>query len=273
MRNKFFCSLAAPRPVISQFIIALAALACIPGWSIGAHAADAPQWMHAVVNAPLPPHDEKTDAALLYSETNVNVISADKIKTVERRVYKILRPDGRAYGEVAVPYSAPWQKINGLRGWCIPAQGKDYEIKDKEAIERAYLEVEGGDLISDLKVKFLRIPASDPGNIVGYEYEVEENPIVLQDEWFFQRESPARESRYSLSLPSGWEYKSSFLNYPEIKPTQTGNNQWLWAVNDVKGVRWEQEMPPMRGLLGQMIVSFFPPGGLASKGFANWQQM
>jgi hypothetical protein len=236
-------------------------------------AGDAPGWMHAVVSAPVPAHDEKTDAVLLYSETNVSVVSTDRVKTVERRVYKILRHDGRGYGDVAVPYSAPWQKINGLRGWCIPAQGKDYEIKDKDAIERAYLEVEGGDLISDLKVRFLRIPASDPGNIVGYEYEVEENPIVLQDEWFFQRESPAREIRYSLSLPPGWEFKSSFLNYPEVKPTQTGSNQWLWTVNDVKGVRSEKEMPPMRGLLGQMIVSFFPPGGLASKGFANWQQM
>jgi len=275
MMNKLFCNQPAPPRVSSHIslIISAAIAAVVVVSPPPAVAGDAPAWMHAVVSAPVPAHDEKTDAALLYSETNVNVISADKIKTVERRVYKILRPDGRAYGEVAVPYSAPWQKINGLRGWCIPAQGKDYEIKDKEAIERAYLEVEGGDLISDLKVKFLRIPASDPGNIVGYEYEVEENPIVLQDEWFFQRESPARESRYSLSLPAGWEYKSSFLNYAEVKPTQTGANQWLWTVNDVKGVRSEQQMPPMRGLLGQMVVSFFPPGGLASKGFANWQQM
>src|SRR5436305_8001581 len=202
MKNKSFCNRAVRRPAISfVFVSRVLLLACLLLLVAPAFAGDAPQWVHTQVNAMLPAHDEKTDAVLLYSETNVNVISADKIKTVERRVYKILRPDGRAYGEVAVPYSAPWQKINGLRGWCIPAQGKDYEIKDKDAIERAYLEVEGGDLISDLKVKFLRIPASDPGNIVGYEYEVEENPIVLQDEWFFQRESPARESRYSLSLP------------------------------------------------------------------------
>jgi hypothetical protein len=251
----------------------LACAAALVVSTVPAIAGDAPPWMHAVVSAPVPAHDEKTDAVLLYSETNVSVISTDKVKKVERRVYKILRHDGRGYGDVAVPYNAPWQKINGLRGWSIPAQGKDYEVKDKDAIERAYLEVEGGDLISDLKVKFLRIPASEPGNIVGYEYEVEENPIVLQDEWFFQQESPGHEVRYSLSLPPGWEYKNSFLNYPEVKPTQTGSNQWLWTIDDVKGIRSEREMPPMRGLLGQMVVSFFPAGGLGSKGFANWQQM
>src|ERR1019366_3757391 len=32
-------------------------------------------------------------------------------------------------------------------------------------------------------------------------------------------------------------------------------------------------MPPLRVVAGQMIVSFFPPGGTGTKGFSNWQQM
>ena len=65
---------------------------------VGMRAADAPQWMHALVNAPLPPHDEKTDAVLLYSEEILNVQSNGKIKSIERRAYKILRPAGREHG-------------------------------------------------------------------------------------------------------------------------------------------------------------------------------
>src|ERR1700730_12415250 len=42
---------------------------------------DAPAWMHALVNVPLPAHDEKTDAVKLYSEKTVTVLSADRIKT------------------------------------------------------------------------------------------------------------------------------------------------------------------------------------------------
>src|SRR5689334_10492569 len=57
-----------------------------------ARGSDAPAWMHAAVNAPLPPHDEKTDAVLLYSE-DITVVQPDgKIKSVSRRAYKILRP-------------------------------------------------------------------------------------------------------------------------------------------------------------------------------------
>jgi hypothetical protein len=274
MKNKSYCNPAAPVPVINLGCVRrVLLLACLFIPVVRAFAGDAPQWMHAQVNASLPGHDEKTDAILLYSETNLTVLSTDKIKTVERRVYKILRPGGRGYGIIFVPYRSPGQKVNSIRGWCIPAQGRDYEVKDKDALDVSLSDIEGAELISDIREKLLRIPASDPGNIVGYEYEVEENPIVLQDEWFFQGESPARESHYSLSLPAGWEYKSSFLNYPEVKPTQSGNNQWQWVITDVKGVRSEQEMPPMQGLLGQMIVSLFPAQGLKDKEFSNWQEM
>jgi hypothetical protein len=228
--------------------------------------------MHALVSSPVPAHDEKTDAVLMYSERNVNVQSIDKIKIQVREAYKILRPGGRDYGMAAVSFN-PHKKINGLRGWCIPAQGKDYEVKDKEAIEIALPKIEGSELISDVKDKLLRIPAPDPGNIVGFEYEEELQPMVLQDVWDFQREIPGREIHYSLQLPAGWEYKASWLNYPESHPNQAGGNQWQWTVSDVKAIRKEEEMPPLDGVAGEMIVSFFPASGPALNGFRNWQEM
>jgi hypothetical protein len=274
MSNRSYCCPAERAPATSLRILwvllcsALCGLAAVP-W---AAAGDAPPWMRVVVSAPLPAHDEKTDAVLLYSEINVNVVSAEKIKTQVRKAYKILRPNGRDYGLAVVSFNSH-KKITGLRGWCIPAQGKDYEIKDKEAIEIALPKIEGSELISDVRDKLLQIPASDPGNIVGYEYETEEHPMVLQEVWEFQREIPVREIRYSLQLPAGWEYKASWINYPESKPAQAASNQWQWVVSDVKAIRKEQDMPPIEGVSGQMIVSFFPPGGPSSNGFSSWQEM
>lgn len=235
--------------------------------------ADAPQWMHALVNAPLPAHDEKTNAVLLYAERNVTVQSADKIKTVVRRAYKILRPDGRDYGIAVVPFNSPSEKVTGLHGWCIPAQGKDYEVKDKDALEVSDPKVDGSELITDVKEKLIRIPAADPGNIVGYEYTIEEQPLVLQDMWYFQGESPLREAHYTLQLPAGWKYKAAYLNHPEVNPIQTGNNQWQWTVSNEKGIREEPDMPPIHGVAGKMIVYLLPPGGVGTRGFANWKEM
>src|SRR6266567_2782244 len=189
-----------------------------------ARAGDAPQWMHALVSMPLPAHDEKTNAVLLYSERTVVVQSADK-------------------------------------------------IKEKEAVEISLPKIEGSELVSDVKDKLLRIPAAEPGNIVGYEYEEEEQPYVLQDVWRFQETSPVREAHYTLLLPSGWEYKATWMNFPEAKPTQAGN-QVQWVVTEVKGMKHEDNMPPWQGVAGQMIVSFFPSGGSSqNRGFQNWKEM
>ncbi len=248
-----------------------ALLAC----SLGANAAragDAPAWMHALVNAPLPAHDEKTNAVLLYSEDILSVQGNGKIKRTERRVFKILRPDGRKYGRVYANFDSE-TKINSIHGWCIPAQGKDYEVKDKDAMETALFGVQDGELMTDFKTKVLTIPAADPGNIVGYEIDQEVRPYVMQDVWTFQREEiPVREAHYTLQLPQGWEYKATWLNYAEAKPSQAGT-QSQWVVKDVEGIKPEYDMPPREGVAGQMIVSLIPPGGSQSKGFENWMDM
>ncbi len=272
MNNKLFCNLRlqaqAIRGIRGLIVFLLAVTLFASRASAGS---DAPQWMHALVSVPVPAHDDKTDAVLLYSETNVTVLSADKIKTHVREAYKILRPNGRRYGTVYVNFDS-LSKVNSIHGWCIPAQGKDYEVKDKDAIEQSPWADLGINLQLDEKRKVLRIPAPDPGNIVGYEFEKEEQPLVLQDVWYFQESAPVRESHYSLQLPPGWEYKASWLNYPEAKP-QTSADRVDWSLSDVKEVREEEDMPPWRGVAGHMIISFFPSGGAAGKIFANWSEM
>src|SRR5215469_767781 len=236
------------------------------GMVLMANASGAPPWLHALQNTPLPEHDDKTDAVLLYSEDTVTVVSSDKVQEHIRAAYKILRPGGRQYGIVEVPLNAH-KKVTGLHGWCIPQQGKDYEVGDKDALEFAR------ELMTDVKYKRLEIPARDPGNVVGYEYDTEEQPLLLQDTWWFQEEIPAIEQHYSLTLPSQWEYHAVWLNHPEIQPSDSGSNHWQWTIRNVPGIREETDMPPMAGVAGQMILSFFPPGGPGQKGFANWQQM
>jgi hypothetical protein len=276
MSSKWYCNLAerlrrssgnGAARFLAVFVFALVCLV----WRAKA-SGDAPGWMHALVNAPLPAYDPQTDAVLLYSEKTVTVVSTDKIKTTVREAYKILRKAGHDYGVVVVSFNAH-EKITGMRGWCIPAQGKDYEVKDRDAVEISLPKVDGSELVSDVKDKVLRIPAADPGNIIGYEYEEESQPYVLQDVWSFQEASPVREAHYTLQLPQGWEYKATWLNYPEVKVAQTGN-QAQWVVSGVKEIKHEDDMPPWPGVAGQMVVTFFPPGGAAqNKAFQNWQQM
>jgi Domain of Unknown Function with PDB structure (DUF3857)/Transglutaminase-like superfamily len=281
MNSKFCCSLER-RQRLSDFskalILTCAAVSLplfamrIPGRDVLAASTEAPAWMHGLVSVALPEHDDKTEAVKLLSETIVTVQSVDKIKTQVRVAYKILRPGGRDLGTPVITYHLP-SKVANLRAWCIPAQGKDYEVKDKDAMEVALPAIAGSELVNDVRAKIVRIPAADPGNIIGYEYEEEQHPVVLQDVWYFQSSYPAREERYTLQLPAGWEYKAAWMNHSEVAPASAGANQWQWTVSNVPGIRDEAEMPPRRGIAGQMIVSFVPSGGAAGKTFANWRDM
>jgi hypothetical protein len=273
MKSKSYCSpVRRPRATDRRglLLIGCVVASILVGAPRAAAGGDAPPWMHALVNAPLPSYDEKTDAVLLYSETRVTVISSEEMRTQVREAYKILRPNGRDHGTVRVPFDAQ-SKVNSLHGWCIPAQGKDYEVKEKDAIESAYMP--NFVLASDAKVKTLQIPAPDVGNIVGYEYETEERPIFLQDIWGFQEHDPVRESHYSLQLPPGWEYKASWLNHLEVKPTQTGSNSWQWVLSDIKEIRHEPWMPPLDGVAGRMVLSFFTSEKIALNSNMDWDAM
>src|SRR5271163_1383194 len=170
-------------------------LVLLGGWAQKAKA-DTPAWMRTAASAPLPPHDEKTEAVLLYSEAITTVTADGKMKGIERKAYKILRPEGREYG-VVWKYIGSGQRVGSMKGWCIPAQGKDYEVKDKDAVEKS-IGIDGGELASDMKVRILQIPAANPGNVVGYEIEYQERPFVLEDWWEFQESVPAKEARYTL---------------------------------------------------------------------------
>jgi len=275
MSNRLYCSREVQRREIRLGNALLAAgLVALGSCFVTspARGGDTPAWMKSLANAPVPAHDDKTDAVLLYSEDLLSVQASGKIKSLERRAYKILRPSGKGYGTIRANFDSE-TKITGIHGWCIPASGKDYEVKDKDALETALFGVSNGELVSDVRTKLLQIPAADPGNIVGYEIEHEDRPYVLQDEWMFQHEVPTREAKYTLQLPPGWEYKAVWLNYPKIEPTAAGSNQWQWVVSNVEGLRPEDDMPPWTAVAGMMIVSFFPPGGGQTKGFENWNDM
>ena len=193
--------------MLGQVVLAIVACCRV------ALAADAPVWMHQQVNAALPAHDEKTVAVILFEESVLTVQPNGKIKRLDRQVVRILRPGGETWGTIHF-YFDPQTPITNLHAWSIPTAGKDYEVKERDAIESAVIDVDGGELMSDLRMKTLRIPAATVGSVIGFEVEQDLKPNFLIDEWDFQDTVPVREAHYTLQLPTGWSYQSSWLNHP-----------------------------------------------------------
>ena len=260
--------------LFARWIAVFFVLSC--AWSGAARAAtDAPAWLHTQANAALPEHDAETDAVLLYSENTVTVLPNGRIRELERKAFKILRIEGASRGIVRVDFDSR-TKITGLHAWCIPAQGKDYSVSDRDVVETSLIGVANGELVSDVRSRILRIPASVVGSVVGYEIEREAQPYFMATDWSFQDTIPVREADFTLELPPGWQYKGTWLNHPEVPAVSAGPNRWQWALSDIRGIKIEGDMPPWGGIAGRLVVSLLPPPGTQNgpvTEFLSWRGM
>lgn len=229
-----------------------------------------PAWLQAQLSAPTPDHDPKATDVELYSEVVLTVQPNGAIKRLTRDVYRILRPDSaRGFLRLDVDRQT---KITALRGWSIPTEGKPYEVKEDQVVDSSLANVENGELMGDVRTKILHLPAAIPGSIVGYEVETDEKPYVLTDDWEFDETVPVREAHYTLQLPPGWGYKAAWLNHTPVTPLSDGKGQTQWLLKDLKAIRVEDQMPPWRGIAGQLVIALEPPDG-RPHGFENWQEL
>lgn len=232
--------------------------------------AGAPDWLRALAQEPLHEYPKDVEAIALLDEQTTTVMDNGEVETRHRGAYKILRPEGRQRGVVGV-YFDQEARLTYLKGWCITAQGQEYEVKEKDAVETS---ITPDALYQDTRYKILKIPAAEPGNVAGYEYVKKGRHFILQDTWWFQEEIPLRHGRYNLQLPAGWEFTSFWSNYPAQQAREAGQHQWAWELENVPAVVREPEMPPWHAVAGRLGVMFFSKDpGQRSKSAASWSEV
>jgi len=242
--------------------LSLALVLMLAGVALPARArVHVPDWLAEAARQPTPawaPKDAKTVA--LYSERQTIVNSDGAVETIVRKAYRILRPEGQAFGEVDVYFSNK-TPIESLEGWCIPAEGKPYQVGRKDAAE-----VSGGDdweLYDDASEEVLTIPAADPGNVVGYEYVKKGAPLLSQDEWRFQESVPVLEARYSLRIPDGWNFGVYWAHHSPVDPSSPAPGEHVWELRNIPAIAIEDHMPAWGSIAGRMAVKFDSPGNTA----------
>jgi uncharacterized protein DUF3857/transglutaminase superfamily protein len=232
--------------------------------------ADVPAWLSSAASSPIPKYSDEIQAVLLYDETKIVVKDAGEVHAIHRRVYRILHPGGRDRGVFNISFDKDTKVLN-MRAWCLPAGGgKEYEVKEKDAVETQLTEEE---LYSDTHHRILRIPASEPGATIAYEYEQRERPYILQDIWNFQTQDPVRQSRFILQLPPGWRFRTFWVHHDSVPAQEDGNNQLHWDLADVVPIEPEEEMPAPRSIAGRMVVDYLPPTGQTANAMESWQDV
>ncbi|MBV9495763.1 MAG: DUF3857 and transglutaminase domain-containing protein [Acidobacteria bacterium] len=230
----------------------------------------APDWVKQLASQQLPTYPAETKGIALLHETVTTVTDDGEIRTLHRRVFRILNTEGKDLGVQSIAFDKE-RPIRSLKAWSITAKGEEYTIKDRDAVETAATD---GMLYADNKIKVLTIPAADPGSTVALEYEQRERPYALQATFPFQLDVPVRVARYTLVLPAGWSHEERWFNSPAHEPQTPVPNQFLWELKDIAAIKDEVGAPTWRAVAGRMAINLIPSHDLqASKSHRSWNDV
>jgi len=219
-----------------------------------------PDWVRNAAHQALPAYPETTKAVVLLDETTYTVGSDGKATEHERYVVKILRPQGRDYGKPQVSFDKD-SKVTSMHVWSIDPAGHEYAMKDSEITEGGS-PGEGGQLYTDDKYKVADPPGRDPGGVIACEYDKRERPYLAETNWMFQDEIPHVTQSFTLVLPPGYTYTTSWAHHEKVEGADLENHSYRWEMNNEPGIDLERvPMPPASGsLAGRMTVHYTGPG-------------
>jgi hypothetical protein len=229
-----------------------------------------PDWVRTAAAQKLPAYSAETNAVVLLDDTTYTVAPDGSAIEHYRHVVKILRPQGREDGIVAVPFDKD-TKILSLHVWSIGPDGHEYTVKDNEMVDFGYGQ---GDSFADDKIRTANAPGRDPGAIVAYEYEQRNHPFLTEKTWFFQSGLPRLNQSFTLELPPGFTYGTVWAHTKEIPAIDLEHQRWRWEQNNTPAIDLHQVLlrPSEEALAGRMTVHYAGPSiPIATTG--TWQSI
>ncbi len=260
-----------PRSTKLRFAVLISLL----GLCLGSASATVPDWLKQAAAEKLPVYPAETKAVVLDDQTEITIEGPGQYVEHDRRILKILRPDGRDYAQLRV-HLRQQDKLLSVHAWSIDSSGHEFEVKDKEFEDVANLPSEI--LYSDVRFRHAKAPAGEqPGTIIGFEYEVRYVNWLKQVSWVYQERIPVRRTEFTLQLPAGWEYKSAWSGGKDPAPERLSDNRWKWTQSDVPAIHDDEElMPHPYGLEARGEFAYFGPNSGTGQGgswenIAKWQ--
>lgn len=217
-----------------------------------------PAWVRdAAALAPKSEFPAKVTSVVLFHEEHLTVAPDGKWTATERGAIKILQP-GRHNILAWRAYNTKTGRIRDFRGWLILPSGKEIAYQKNSVIDEA---LSTGYTYDEGRAKRLDCdPDAPPGSIFAYEVTQEEDTIFTTYSYSFQDSSPVADSRFVLSLPSGWEARATMFNHPEIQANVQGET-YTWELRDLPWIEREDYSPRLESIAPWMGVTYFPSAG------------
>lgn len=226
-----------------------------------------PSWVKECLTLPLPDNIDAKARVLVLRDVAEVQITANGAITNMQTAYKILNSDGESYGTIHLTAS-PEAKVKSLKGW-IYTTDKIFKELPKENI----IEV-GADLNSayydDNKVVSATLPNVEPGTMVFFDCLIDEKGWTsFYQQFYFQTAQPVLLTKYSLTIPEGWEFKKSEWFGNEIQYLQT-DNQHTWIAKMLPFVEKEPCSPSWDFLAKKVVIHCNNSALSEVTQFKNW---
>ncbi len=250
------------RAVLSLLGIGLAAGAALAG-------DDVPQWLRDAAAAPQGTYDRKVPAVVLLQEEQVTVEPTGKLERVERGAIRVLNRDGREFARESMAYITATDKIKDFHGWTLPSNGAPIRYRKDRLVDQA---LALNDVYNEYRLRYFSAGSdAQDGAVFGYEMSEESKSVFTQFRYLFQEGLPTVVSRYSLTLPAGWEVRSITYNHAPVAPQAAGNT-YTWELRDLPFIEEEPHCPGLEAIMPRLAISYFPPEGNPAglKALTDW---
>jgi hypothetical protein len=215
-------------PVASRLLVA-ALLLCASKPGLASKNQPVPQWGMDAYKTHVPDYAKDAAAIILYDEFVETVDASGRAVERERRVKRVLKPQGRGEVTCSVGYSED-EKINYFRVWTIAADEKPYQAQDSDFIEQGDTGVPV--MLSTNKLRIAHPPAVDVGATVVCESEEVLEPYIHENIWEIQKSIPVVFQALEVDLAPGRTYSQAWHNFKSVLPVEVAPGHWRWELKD-----------------------------------------
>lgn len=227
-------------------------------------AEDVPPWLKDLARVQLPQYDAKITTVVLLNEEHTTAADNGKLSTTTRKAIKIIaRQDADV--RFADTYFTDGGKVRDFRAWMIAPSGKVKKYGKDEIFDIACV---NNDVYNECRRRVVSGKAdAEPGAIFGYESTVESLLFSNQLSFYFQESAPVRVARFLVTVPAGWEVKStSFNGAPRESAPAAGS--YTWQSENMPELKLEPASPSALTLVPWVGVNLLPPG---KRSVLSWQ--
>jgi transglutaminase-like putative cysteine protease len=219
----------------------------------------------------LPSWAKEASTVLLAERFPASVKTADlfheEAVTVQPDGSRVMRERGLAVilqssGSVTAyrTYNTKAGRIRDFQAWSIPPNGRAVAIAKNRILD---VSVSPNQIYDEARAKMLDFGGGARGTMYAWEIVEEEKTVFTQYGYTMQGSGPCILSRFSMTVPAGWELSSSVFNRDGLNPSVSGNT-YTWEMRDLPQVKDEDYAPPTSSRTPFVAISYFPPEGNAA---------